>query len=446
MTMKIVAAAAGAIAFQALGGLFASPARAAWGWFMDVPTGCEDSNFTCTVVPDAGMSCDVTSTNVVCSIQGGAQNFVPDSASPMCAQVNTSDHYNNASLSWSTVPTCGTTTSTTTDASTSDASMEVVNIVHDEMRFMDYVRVIKNEISMEDFQKKALQLGAIISQSPSACKAFLGAEKSVRPLQRHKLRRKVEAKDTRLMLALGPLEFYSIFAEEMASRSADTTAADGLLMALDQGGLWREALASIAARQRRGPRPGLHAFGAAMGACSRGLEWQQGLLLLRKMVQLKLRPDLWIWSAATSACEKGHAWHLALHFLRDMSRRGLKSDAVVYNASISACEKGMQWRRAIALFSEMSLRSVRPNVVTYNSTVSACEKNFRWVEALQLVDQLERSKEGEEDSHDSAAAKESMFFSFSAVESVNEASCLYARNPSLEQKSADSAYSQGKLG
>ncbi|OLP83232.1 hypothetical protein AK812_SmicGene36024 [Symbiodinium microadriaticum] len=144
MTMKIVAAAAGAMAFQALGGLFASPARAAWGWFMDVPTGlgftcsegtslgcaspagCEDSNFTCTVVPDAGMSCDVTSTNVVCSIQGGAQNFVPDSASPMCAQVNTSDHYNNASLSWSTVPTCGTTTSTTAGVSTSDASMEVV--------------------------------------------------------------------------------------------------------------------------------------------------------------------------------------------------------------------------------------------------------------------------------------------------------------------------------
>ena len=111
MTMKIVAAAAGAMAFQAMGGLFASPARAAWGWFMEVPTGlgftcsegtslgcaspagCEDSNFTCTVVPDAGMSCDVTSTNVVCSIAGGAQNFVPDSASPMCAQVNTSAHY-----------------------------------------------------------------------------------------------------------------------------------------------------------------------------------------------------------------------------------------------------------------------------------------------------------------------------------------------------------------
>ena len=141
MTMKIVAAAAGAMAFQAMGGLFASPARAAWGWFMEVPTGlgftcsegtslgcaspagCEDSNFTCTVVPDAGMSCDVTSTNVVCSIAGGAQNFVPDSASPMCAQVNTSTHYNNASLSWSTVPTCGTTT---TGASTSDASMEMV--------------------------------------------------------------------------------------------------------------------------------------------------------------------------------------------------------------------------------------------------------------------------------------------------------------------------------
>ena len=29
-----------------------------------------------------------------------------------------------------------------------------VNIVHDEMRFIDYVRVIKNEISIEDLQKK----------------------------------------------------------------------------------------------------------------------------------------------------------------------------------------------------------------------------------------------------------------------------------------------------
>eukprot|EP00439_Symbiodinium_sp_Y106_P008200 s731_g1.t1 len=145
MAMKIVAAAAGAMAFQVLGGLFASPARAAWGWFLDVPAGlgfscsegtslgcatpagCEDSNFSCTVVPDAGMSCDVTSTNVRCSIAGGAQNFVPDSASPMCAQVNTSSHYNNASLSWSPVPTCGTTT--TGQTSTSDASMEMVGFV-----------------------------------------------------------------------------------------------------------------------------------------------------------------------------------------------------------------------------------------------------------------------------------------------------------------------------
>ena len=76
------------------------------------------------------------------------------------------------------------------------------------MRFMDYVRVIKNEISMEDFQKKALQLGALgaehsnrISQSNSSCKAFLGAEKSVRPLQRHKLRRKVEARTPRGVLS-----------------------------------------------------------------------------------------------------------------------------------------------------------------------------------------------------------------------------------------------------
>mmetsp|Transcript_66414 Transcript_66414/g.156397 ORF Transcript_66414/g.156397 Transcript_66414/m.156397 type:complete len:513 (+) Transcript_66414:38-1576(+) len=52
-----------------------------------------------------------------------------------------------------------------------------VNIIHDEMRFMDYVRVIKNEISLEDFQLKALR----------------GAETSALPLQLHKLRAKVEA-------------------------------------------------------------------------------------------------------------------------------------------------------------------------------------------------------------------------------------------------------------
>ena len=135
MTMKIVAAAVGAAAFQALAGLFASPARAAWGWTMTVPMdlgfscsegetigcasggpSCMDSNFTCTVVPDTGMSCDVTSTDVVCSILDGAQNFVPDSGSPMCAQMESSSHYNNASLSWNPVPVCSNGTSATSDA------------------------------------------------------------------------------------------------------------------------------------------------------------------------------------------------------------------------------------------------------------------------------------------------------------------------------------------
>ena len=139
MTMKMIAAAAGAAAFQGLAGLFASLARAAWGWQMTVPTDagftcsegttigcamggptCMDSNFTCTVTADTGKTCDVMTTNVVRSIADGAQNFVPDSTNPMCAQM-AGDHYNNASLSWNPVPMC-----TNGTQSTSDSSMKMV--------------------------------------------------------------------------------------------------------------------------------------------------------------------------------------------------------------------------------------------------------------------------------------------------------------------------------
>ena len=71
---KAVAAGVGALAIQIFSGL--APSRAAWGWTMDVPTNggftCEQgttiggakgttaANYTCTVVPDSGMSCDVS--------------------------------------------------------------------------------------------------------------------------------------------------------------------------------------------------------------------------------------------------------------------------------------------------------------------------------------------------------------------------------------------------
>mmetsp|Transcript_28742 Transcript_28742/g.35216 ORF Transcript_28742/g.35216 Transcript_28742/m.35216 type:complete len:151 (-) Transcript_28742:260-712(-) len=129
---KFFAAAAGAVAFQAIAGLFASPARAAWGWQLTVPDdagytcsegttigcasfqGCTAANFTCTVVPDTGLTCDVTSTDVVCSLPDGAQNFVPVSSDPMCVNVESHANYNNATLSWNPVPTCTNSTSSNT--------------------------------------------------------------------------------------------------------------------------------------------------------------------------------------------------------------------------------------------------------------------------------------------------------------------------------------------
>ena len=144
MSMKIVAAAVGAAAFQGLAGLFASPARAAWGWEMTVPAdlgfscsegstigcagfaGCTADNFTCTVVPDAGKACDVSSIDVTCSIPDGAQNFVPMSGDPKCAQMP-GNHYNNASLAWNPVPSCMNAT-TPGATSTSDASLKVVGV------------------------------------------------------------------------------------------------------------------------------------------------------------------------------------------------------------------------------------------------------------------------------------------------------------------------------
>ena len=93
---KAVAAGVGALAIQIFSGL--APSRAAWGWTMDVPTNggftCEQgspiggargttaANYTCTVVPDSGMSCDVSTIYLQCSdADGGPQNFVPEARS-----------------------------------------------------------------------------------------------------------------------------------------------------------------------------------------------------------------------------------------------------------------------------------------------------------------------------------------------------------------------------
>eukprot|EP00437_Effrenium_voratum_P014648 CAMPEP_0181456722 /NCGR_PEP_ID=MMETSP1110-20121109/31418_1 /TAXON_ID=174948 /ORGANISM="Symbiodinium sp., Strain CCMP421" /LENGTH=155 /DNA_ID=CAMNT_0023581143 /DNA_START=45 /DNA_END=512 /DNA_ORIENTATION=+ len=139
MASKAVAACAGAVAFQALAALLSSPsARAAWGWQMQAPagagfscqegstigcvslTGCTASNFTCTVDADDGKTCDATTTNIVCSIPGGEQNFVPVQGTcinmyEVAVSLNITP--NNSTLSWSVVPNCTTPTATSAAAS-----------------------------------------------------------------------------------------------------------------------------------------------------------------------------------------------------------------------------------------------------------------------------------------------------------------------------------------
>ena len=126
---KAVAAGVGALAIQIFSGL--APSRAAWGWTMDVPTNggftCEQgttiggakgttaANYTCTVVPDSGMSCDVSTIYLQCSDgDGGPQNFVP--VEGQCINKESAAASRNATpdtLSWSQVPACSTSGAST---------------------------------------------------------------------------------------------------------------------------------------------------------------------------------------------------------------------------------------------------------------------------------------------------------------------------------------------
>ena len=129
MMSKAVAAGVGALAIQIFSGL--APSRAAWGWTMDVPTNggftCEEgstiggakgttaANYTCTVVPDSGMSCDVSTIYLQCSDgDGGPQNFVP--VEGQCINKESAAASRNATpdtLSWSQVPACSTSGAST---------------------------------------------------------------------------------------------------------------------------------------------------------------------------------------------------------------------------------------------------------------------------------------------------------------------------------------------
>jgi len=126
MMSKALAAGLGAVAVQIFSGL--APSRAAWGWHMNITEGggfsCQEGNtrggamgsvaadYDCTVVPDDGMTCDVTTISIKCSDgDGGEQNFVPPEGA--CINDVTYAESNNVTpdnLAWSQVPVCTNTT------------------------------------------------------------------------------------------------------------------------------------------------------------------------------------------------------------------------------------------------------------------------------------------------------------------------------------------------
>ncbi|CAE7942740.1 unnamed protein product [Symbiodinium sp. KB8] len=120
---KALAAGLGAVAVQLFSSL--APIRASWGWTvtwnLTVPRGdfsCQEGNtltfegeafsavadFTCTVVPDSGKTCDVGSIRMRCSDpKGEPQSFHPTAGS--CVQSGAYAN-SNVTLSWSQAPAC----------------------------------------------------------------------------------------------------------------------------------------------------------------------------------------------------------------------------------------------------------------------------------------------------------------------------------------------------
>eukprot|EP00929_Paragymnodinium_shiwhaense_P111537 TRINITY_DN796_c0_g3_i1.p1 TRINITY_DN796_c0_g3~~TRINITY_DN796_c0_g3_i1.p1 ORF type:complete len:163 (+),score=29.71 TRINITY_DN796_c0_g3_i1:77-565(+) len=136
-------AAAGAVIMNSMYMLSEVPtARSAWGWQMSapadahftcaegqigcpsmppvcnasVPGGCCASNFTCTVTPKSGKTCDVTTIDLKCSKNGGAASQPNVIA---CINLGYGNISVDSNLSWSATPVC--TDAPATAASGADA-------------------------------------------------------------------------------------------------------------------------------------------------------------------------------------------------------------------------------------------------------------------------------------------------------------------------------------
>lgn len=134
--MNFKAAVVGAIAIHAIHMVFVlqegNVAQAMWGWRMNgMPgvsslhftcsegnigcesvnsgAGCSSSNWTCTVTPNSGKTCSVSSTTLKCNKTGTAALFRPDNGGS-CINVGGSSHTKDSDLAWDPAPVCAQTT------------------------------------------------------------------------------------------------------------------------------------------------------------------------------------------------------------------------------------------------------------------------------------------------------------------------------------------------
>lgn len=96
---------------------------------------CLDSDFTCTVKPKAGKSCDVSTTMIKCSKQATPTDYSQPDKPIQCINMGVPGVFTvDSNLTWSTVPTCtdanaGSTSESSTGSETDGADTLSVGIL-----------------------------------------------------------------------------------------------------------------------------------------------------------------------------------------------------------------------------------------------------------------------------------------------------------------------------
>ena len=151
---------------------------------------------------------------------------------------------------------------------------------------------------------------------------------------------------------------------------------------------WKVALSVLAEMEKKGIRPNVYHYSAAMANCRRQGKWREAINLLRKMENSGIEPNVVCYSAAISACEKGRQVERAQKLFREMIGRGFQPDVILFGAMISACEKCGKWEMAVGLLKSMLQYGFQPDATIYNATISACGKGGQWEKALELLQEM----------------------------------------------------------